>query len=280
MILYSVSYPYICYLPSPTFCTFADAPPVTQPACAQLTPVQCQSPASIPLPPLPPPMDINLPSPPCPTLAQPMPQSDIPHLADTYMQMSPSFPKSKYFWEAFHCAQEAQDQAPPLLSMDAESTSKSHCCKACNSPATPITPAMCHHMPSPEVPCTCHNFKDSYDDCKDPSHLLYQYNYREAYCQHILQLSKDRATLEVLKDPVLVPWNMPALSPPLEEAIREGLVWEAALPEDTHHPSLPSDDNTALPGGYHIPGRFDLNATATFPSAIDQQLLEDCLRIY
>ena len=69
---------------------------------------------------------------------------------------------------------------------------------------------------------------------------------------------------------------------PLEEAVGEGSVWEAALPEDAHCPSSPpSDDNAAPPGGHHIPGGLDLNATATFGhSAIDQQLLEDCLRMY
>ena len=55
-----------------------------------------------------------------------MPQSDIPHLADAYMHTAPSSPKAKYLWEAFHHAQEAQDQPAPLP-IDAESTSKSHC---------------------------------------------------------------------------------------------------------------------------------------------------------
>ena len=76
---------------------------------------------------------------------------------------------------------------------------------------------------------------------------------------------------------------MPATSPPsLEEAVREGSVWEAALPEDTHSPSSPpSDDAAPLPGGHHIPGGFDLNVIApSGHSAVDQQLLEDCLRMY
>ena len=89
--------------------------------------------------------------------------------------------------------------------MDEESTAKSHHCKAYDSPATPITPTTHHRTLSPEVPCIHCNSKDSYNDHKDPSHLLYQYNYREAYHQHILQLSKDRATIEALKDNVLVP---------------------------------------------------------------------------
>ena len=114
---------------------------------------------------------------------------------------------------------------------------------------------MCCHSPSPEAPCTRCNLENSYNDCKDPSHPFYQYDYREAYCQHILQTSKDRATIEALENTVLVPQNMPQSLLPLEEAAGEGSVWEAALPEDAHHPSsLPSDDNAAPPGGHHIPG--------------------------
>ena len=203
------------------------------------------------------------------------------------MQTAPSSPKAKYLWEAFNCAKEyaseARDRTPPLLPMNKESTAKSHHHKAHDSPATPITPATCHHSPSPEAPCTCHNSEDSYDDCKDPSHLLYQYNYREAYRQHVLQTSKDRATIEALENTVLVPWNMPATSPlSLEKAIREGSVWEAAPPEDTHSPSSPpSDDAAPPPRGHHIPGGFNLNIIAPLGhSAVDQQLLEDCLRMY
>ena len=229
-------------------------------------------------------MDICPPSPPHLTLTHIMPQSDIPNLADTYMYIAPSSPKAKYLWEAFNHAKkyasEARDRTPPLLPIDAESTSKLYRCEACNSPAPPITPATHHHSPSPEAPHTCCNSENSYDNHKDPSHPLYQYNYREAYCQHILQTSKDRAAIEALEDTVLVPQNMPVLSPPLEEAVREGSVWEAAPPEDTHCPLLPSDDNATLPpGGYHIPGGFDIHATLGH-SAIDQQLLEDCLRMY
>ena len=196
--------------------------------------------------------------------------------------MTPSSPKAKYLWEAFHHAQEARDQPAPLP-MDAESPSKSNYCEACDSPATPITPTTCCHSPSPEAPHTCRNSEDSYNDCKDPSHPLYQYDYREAYCQHILQTSKDRAAIEALEDTVLVPRNMPATSlPSLEEAVGEGSVWEAAPPEDTHSPSsLPSDDAAPLPGGHHISGGFDLNViTPLGHSAVDQQLLEDCLRMY
>ena len=58
----------------------------------------------------------------------------------------------------------------------------------------------------------------------DPSHMLYQYDYREAYHQHSLQTSKNRATIEALEDIVLVPQNMPQSSLLLEEAVREGLV--------------------------------------------------------
>ena len=166
--------------------------------------------------------------------------------------------------------------------MNAESTDKSCHHEACDSPTTPITPAMCCHIPSPEAPCICCNSKDSYNDHKDPSHPLYQYNYRKAYCQHILQSSKDGASIEALEDHVLVPQNMPQSSLPLEEAVREGSVWEAALPEDAHHlSSLPSDDNATPPEGHHISGGFDLNVTATLGhSAEDQQLLEDCLKMY
>ena len=203
------------------------------------------------------------------------------------MQTSPSSPKAKYLWEAFNHAKEyaseARDRTPPPLPMKAESTSKSHHHKARDSPATPITPAMCCHSLSPEAPRTCHNSEDSYNDCKDPSHPLYQYNYREAYQQHILQTSKDRAAIETLEDTVLVPQNMPATLPPsLEEAVGEGSVWEAAPPEDTHSPSsLPSDDAALPPGEHHIPGGFDLNViTSLGHSAVDQQLLEDCLRMY
>ena len=68
----------------------------------------------------------------------------------------------------------------------------------------------------------------------------------------------------------------------LEEALGEGSVWEAALPEDAHDSSsLPSDDATPPPGGHHIPGGFDLNVIAPLGhSAVDQQLLEDCLRMH
>ena len=138
-----------------------------------------------------------------------MPQSDVPNLADAYMHTTPSSLKAKYLWEAFNHAKEyaseARDRTPLLLPMEAELTTKSCCHEACDSPATPITPATHHHSPSPEAPRTCHNSEDSYDDCKDPSHLLYQYNYREAYCQHVLQTSKDRAAIEALEDNVLVP---------------------------------------------------------------------------
>ena len=202
-----------------------------------------------------------------------MPQSDVLSLADAYMHIAPSSPKAKYLWEAFNHAKEyaseARDRTLLLLPMDAESTNKSHHHKACNSPATPITPATCCHSPSPDAPCTHCN---SYNDCKDPSHPLYQYDYREAYWQHILQTSKDRAAIKALEDTVLVPQNMPAtLLLSLEEAVEEGSVWEAALPEDAHCPSSPpSDDAAPPPGGHHIPGGFDLNATAIFRhSAVD-----------
>ena len=282
-----------CYDPAPIFhfppppqvITTMPSPPATQPACAQQAPVRCQSPASIPLLPSPPPIDICPPSPPRPTLTHIMPQSDVPNLADAYMHIAPSSPKAKYLWEAFNHAKEyaseARDRTPPLLPMDAEFTSKSHCREACDSPATPITPAMHRHSPSSEAPRTCCNSEDSYNNCKDPSHPLYQYNYREAYHQHILQSSKDRAVIEALEDQVLVPWNMLTSLPPLEEAVRKGLVWEAAPPEDAHCPSSPpSDDAAPLPGD-HIPRGFNLNATATLGhSAVDQQLREDCLRMY
>ena len=79
---------------------------------------------------------------------------------------------------------------------------------------------------------------------------------------------------------------MPTTSPPsVEEALGEGSVWEAAPPEDAHDSSSPSsppsDDAAAPPGGHHIPGGFDLNViTSSGHSAVDQQLLEDCLRMY
>ena len=197
-----------------------------------------------------------------------MPRSDVPSLADTYMHTALSPPKAKYLWEAFNRAKEytseARDRTPPLLPMEAESTSKSCHCKARDSPATPITPATRRHSPSPEAPRTHRNSEDSYNNHKDPSHLLYQYNYREAYRQHILQTSKDRAAIEALEDTVLVPQNMPAtLLLSLEEAVGEGSVWEAAPPEDTHSPSSPpSDDAAPPPGGHHIPEGFDLNVIA------------------
>ena len=138
-----------------------------------------------------------------------MPQLDVPNLADTYMQTSLSSPKAKYLWEAFNRAKEyaseARDRTPPPLPMEAELTSKSRRCEARDSPTTPITPATHRHSPSPEAPRTRRNSEDSYDDHKDPSHPLYQYNYREAYRQHVLQTSKDRAAIEALEDTVLVP---------------------------------------------------------------------------
>ena len=203
------------------------------------------------------------------------------------MQTSPSSPKAKYLWEAFNRAKEyaskARDRTPPLLPMEVESTSKSHHREARNAPATPITPAMRRHSPSPEAPRTHCNSENSYDDRKDPSHPLCQYNYREAYRQHVLQTSKDRATIEALEDTVLVPWNMPATSlPSLEGALGEGSVWEAAPPEDAHDSSSPpSDDAAPPPGGHHISGGFDLNVIPPLGHfAEDQQLLEDCLRMY
>ena len=279
--------PIFHFPPPPQVFPTTPSPPVTQPARAQQAPVRRQSPASIPLLPSPPPMDICPPSPPRPTLTHLMPQSDVPNLADAYMYTAPSSPKAKYLWEAFNRAKEyaseARDRTPPPLPMEAESTSKSRRHEACDSPTTPITPATHRHSLSPEAPRTRCNSEDSYDDHKDPSHPLYQYNYREAYRQHILQTSKDRAAIEALEDTVLVPRNMPATSPPsLEEAVGEGSVWEAAPSEDTHCPLPPSDDDaTPPPGGHHIPRGFDLNVIAPLGhSAVDQQLLEDCLRMY
>ena len=102
-----------------------------------------------------------------------------------YMHIAPSSPKAECLWEAFNHAKEynseARDRTPPLLPMDAESTSKARRCEAHDSPATPITPAMRRHSPSLEASRTRHNSEDSYDDCKDPSHPLYQYDYREVY---------------------------------------------------------------------------------------------------
>ena len=98
-----------------------------------------------------------------------------------------------------------------------------------------------------------------------------------------MQTSKDRAAIEALEDTPLVPRNMPTTSPPsAEEALGEGSVWEAAPPENAHDSSSPpSDDTAAPPGGHHIPGGFDLNIIAPLGhSAVDQQLLEDCLRMY
>ena len=69
-----------------------------------------------------------------------MPQSNVPNLADAYMQTSPSSPKAKYLWEAFNRAKEyaseARDRTPPPLPMEAESTSKSCRREARDSPAT------------------------------------------------------------------------------------------------------------------------------------------------
>ena len=124
-----------------------------------------------------------------------MPQSDVPSLVDTYMHIALSSPKAKYLWEAFNHAKEyaseARDRTPPLLPMNKESTTKSRYHEAPDSSAMPITPATRRHSLSPEAPRTRCNSEDSYDNCKDPSHPLYQYNYREAYHQHILQTSKD-----------------------------------------------------------------------------------------
>ena len=103
--------PIFHFPPPPQVTTTTPPPPATQPARAQQTPVRRQSPASIPLPPSPPPMDICPPSPPHPTLAHLMPQSDVPNLADTYMQTSPSSPKAKYLWEAFNRAKEYASEA-------------------------------------------------------------------------------------------------------------------------------------------------------------------------
>ena len=106
------------------------------------------------------------------------------------MHTAPSSPKAKYLWEAFNHAKEyaseARDRTSPPLPMEAESTAKSHYHEACDSPTTPITPATHHHSPSPEAPHTYRNSEDSYDDCKDPSHPLYQYNYREALLRQSL----------------------------------------------------------------------------------------------
>ena len=74
--------PIFHFPPPPQTTTTTPPPPVTQPARAQQAPVRRQSPANIPLPPSPPPMDICPPSPPRPTLAHLMPQSDVPSLAD------------------------------------------------------------------------------------------------------------------------------------------------------------------------------------------------------
>ena len=92
----------------------------------------------------------------------------------TLVRLGPQVPDSHdgFIWEAFNHAKEyaseARDRTPPPLPMEAESTTKSCCHEACDSPATPITPATHHHSPSPEAPCTCHNSEDSYNDCKDP----------------------------------------------------------------------------------------------------------------
>ena len=65
--------PIFHFSPPPQVTTITPSPPATQPARAQQAPVRRQSPASIPLPPSPPPMDICPPSPPRPTLAHFMP---------------------------------------------------------------------------------------------------------------------------------------------------------------------------------------------------------------
>ena len=98
--------PIFHFPPPPQVIPTMPSPPVTQPARAQQAPVRRQSPASIPLPPSPLPMDICPPSPPHPTLAHLMPQSDVPNLVDAYMQTLPSSPKAKYLWEAFNRAKE------------------------------------------------------------------------------------------------------------------------------------------------------------------------------
>ena len=77
--------PIFHFPPPPQVLPTMPSPPVTQPAHAQQAPVQRQSPASIPLPPSPPPIDICPPSLPHPTLAHLMPQLDVPNLADAYM---------------------------------------------------------------------------------------------------------------------------------------------------------------------------------------------------
>ena len=59
--------------PPPKVIIIMPSPPATQLAHAPQAPVQHQSPASIPLPLSLLPMDIDLPSPPCPTLAHLMP---------------------------------------------------------------------------------------------------------------------------------------------------------------------------------------------------------------
>jgi hypothetical protein len=90
-----------------------------------------------------------------------------------------------------------------------------------------------------------------YDDSKDLKHLLYQYECREAYRQYVLGSSKDRASLEALKDHTLISCNTPPEASPLDATTRDDTMREDAPLATSHDMSLllPRLD-TAMPGGF------------------------------
>jgi hypothetical protein len=120
------------------------------------------------------------------------------------------------------------------------------------------TPTMTSSCPrSPDEPDfsihKCHNSGDS----KDPEHPCYQYGYHEAYQQYVTGLSKDRASLEALKNHTpYIPHNapsenVPSEDTPLDNATREDIIREDAPLATSHDPSLslPLSD-LAMPGGF------------------------------
>jgi hypothetical protein len=81
----------------------------------------------------------------------------------------------------------------------------------------------------------CHNSGDS----KDLEHPRYQYGYHEVYQQHVIRVSKDRASIEAFEDQTpCIPCNVPPEDMLLDDAAREDTMTEDAPLATSHDLSL------------------------------------------